>query len=104
MSINFNISIAITNEFMEKVIKDEEYNLIDPKTKEVRGHLNAKEVFDLIASCAHKNGEPGLIFIDKMNQFNPTPEVGLYEATNRQQLRCLCGTFNREPARNRRAD
>ncbi|RKY34261.1 MAG: ribonucleoside reductase class II [Candidatus Duberdicusella sinuisediminis] len=79
---NFNISIAVTDEFMEKVFKEEDYNLIDPHSKEVRGRLNAKEVFDLIVNCAHKNGEPGVIFIDRINRDNPTPHLGEIESTN----------------------
>ncbi|PIQ89305.1 MAG: ribonucleoside-diphosphate reductase, adenosylcobalamin-dependent [Candidatus Omnitrophica bacterium CG11_big_fil_rev_8_21_14_0_20_42_13] len=79
---NFNISVAITDEFMKKMESGQDYNLIDPHTHKPVGHLNAKEVFDLIVKQAHKNGEPGIIFIDKMNEFNPTPELGEYESTN----------------------
>ncbi|MBU4343256.1 MAG: vitamin B12-dependent ribonucleotide reductase [Candidatus Omnitrophica bacterium] len=79
---NFNISIAITEDFMNKVINDEEYDLIDPHTKKAVNTLKAKEVFDLIVEMAWKNGEPGIIFIDRMNQFNPTPNLGQYESTN----------------------
>jgi len=59
--------------FMEKVLKKEDYQLIDPYNKQVVGKLNAAEVFDIIANCAHSNGEPGIVFIDKMNKDNPTP-------------------------------
>ena len=79
---NFNISIAVTEDFMNKVINDEEYSLIDPHTNKEVSRLRAKEVFDLIVECAWKNGEPGIIFIDKMNEFNPTPKLGEYESTN----------------------
>ena len=79
---NFNISIAMTKEFMEKVVKNEEYSLIDPATKDERGKLNAKEVFDLIANYAHRNGEPGIVFIDEINKHNPTPNLGDMESTN----------------------
>ncbi|RKY38341.1 MAG: adenosylcobalamin-dependent ribonucleoside-diphosphate reductase, partial [Candidatus Omnitrophota bacterium] len=79
---NFNISVAVTDEFMEKVFKSGEYNLIDPHTKEVKGRLNAKDVFDLIATCAWKNGEPGIVFIDRVNKFNPTLHLGEIESTN----------------------
>ncbi|MCD6583932.1 MAG: vitamin B12-dependent ribonucleotide reductase [Candidatus Omnitrophica bacterium] len=79
---NFNISVAVTDEFMEKVFKSEEYDLIDPHTKEVKGRLNAKEVFDLIATYAWKNGEPGIVFIDRVNKFNPIPHLGEIESTN----------------------
>ena len=79
---NFNISIALTDDFMEKVLKKEDYQLIDPYNKQVVGKLNAAEVFDIIANCAHSNGEPGIVFIDKMNKDNPTPHLGDIESTN----------------------
>ena len=79
---NFNISAAVTDEFMEKVEKDEEYELIDPNAKKPNSKIKAREVFDLIVKKAWKNGEPGIIFIDKMNKYNPTPKIGLYESTN----------------------
>ena len=79
---NFNISVAVTDEFMKKVEENKEYDLIDPHTKEVVERLNAKEVFDLIVKMSWKNGEPGIIFLDKMNKFNPTPKIGTYESTN----------------------
>ncbi len=79
---NFNISVAITSEFMEKVLKGEDYSLIDPRTKEVKGRLNAREVFDIIAESAHKNGEPGIVFIDRINETNTVPHLGEIESTN----------------------
>ncbi|MBU1147500.1 MAG: vitamin B12-dependent ribonucleotide reductase, partial [Candidatus Omnitrophica bacterium] len=79
---NFNISVAITEDFMNRVIEDKQYDLIDPHTNEVTGTLKAKEVFELIVEMAWKNGEPGIIFIDRMNKFNPTPKLGQYESTN----------------------
>ncbi|OQB12524.1 MAG: Ribonucleoside-diphosphate reductase NrdZ [Candidatus Omnitrophica bacterium ADurb.Bin205] len=79
---NFNISIAITDEFMNKLDKGEDYDLIDPHTHKSVQKINSKEVFDLIVKQAHKNGEPGIIFIDRMNEFNPTPKLGIYESTN----------------------
>lgn len=79
---NFNISVTITDDFMERVEKDEEYELIDPHTKKTVKRLKAREVFNKIVKMAWKNGEPGIIFIDRMNQFNPTPKIGLYESTN----------------------
>lgn len=79
---NFNISIAATDDFMEKVLKEEDYNLIDPHSGEVVIRLNAREVFDTIANYAHKNGEPGIIFIDRINEGNPTPQLGKIESTN----------------------
>ena len=79
---NFNISVAVTEDFMHKVIKDEEYDLIDPNTRKTVKKLKAKQVFDLMVKMAHKNGEPGIIFIDKINNGNPTPLLGKIESTN----------------------
>jgi len=79
---NFNISLAITDEFMQKLEKGEEYDLIDPHTHKSFKKINPKDVFDLIVKQAHKNGEPGIIFIDRINQYNPTPKLGKIESTN----------------------
>ena len=79
---NFNISIAVTDDFMRKLEKGEEYEVIDPHTKKPVKRLSTKYVFDLIVKQAHKNGEPGIIFIDKINANNPTPKLGAIESTN----------------------
>jgi ribonucleoside-diphosphate reductase alpha chain len=79
---NFNISVAVTDKFMEAVLNDEEYELINPRNKEILKRLRAKEVFNLIVKQAWKNGEPGIIFIDEINRKNPTPEIGEIESTN----------------------
>ena len=79
---NFNISVAITDEFMAAYKEDKEYNLVNPRTKNVVDSLNAREVFDKIVEMAHKNGEPGIIFLDEINRHNPTPHVGEFESTN----------------------
>ncbi|MFN3698923.1 MAG: vitamin B12-dependent ribonucleotide reductase [Dictyoglomus sp.] len=79
---NFNISVAITDKFMEAVLKDEEFELINPRNKEVVRKVRASKLFDLIVEQAWKNGEPGIIFIDEINRKNPTPEVGEIESTN----------------------
>lgn len=79
---NFNISVAITDKFMKAVEKDEDYEMIDPKSGKAVGKQSAKRVFDLITTMAWKNGEPGVVFIDKINKFNPTPELGEIESTN----------------------
>jgi ribonucleoside-diphosphate reductase alpha chain len=79
---NFNISVAITDEFMRRLARGEDYDLIDPHTHKPVQKINSKEVFNLIVKQAHKNGEPGIIFIDRINQYNPTPKLGLIESTN----------------------
>jgi ribonucleoside-diphosphate reductase alpha chain len=79
---NFNISVAITDDFMKKLQNNEEYELINPRTKQVVKKLKAREVFDLIVEHAWLNGEPGVVFIDVINKYNPTPEVGIIESTN----------------------
>ncbi len=79
---NFNISIAITDRFMQAVRDDTDYELINPRTKHVVRSLKAREVFDLIVNHAWKNGEPGIVFIDRINASNPTPKVGEIESTN----------------------
>ncbi|MCK5236676.1 MAG: hypothetical protein KAR06_06790, partial [Deltaproteobacteria bacterium] len=79
---NFNISINITEDFMEALEKDEDYNILSPRTGEVMDTRNAREVFDKVVNNAWQNGEPGIIFIDRINEFNPTPNVGDMESTN----------------------
>lgn len=79
---NFNISVALTDKFLEAVERDEEYELIDPHTKEVVETPRAREVFDLIIRQAYKNGEPGALFIDTANKDNPVPHLYDLEATN----------------------
>ena len=79
---NFNISVAATNEFMEAVEKGMEYPLRNPRTKEIVRFLNARQVFEKIVFYAWKNGDPGIIFIDRINQDNSTPQVGEIESTN----------------------
>ncbi|MEI6040215.1 MAG: vitamin B12-dependent ribonucleotide reductase [Candidatus Berkelbacteria bacterium] len=78
----FNISVAITDKFMKAVEEDTNYDLINPHTGNKQGELNAREVFDKIVQGAWRNGEPGVIFIDKVNAKNPTPNLGDMEATN----------------------
>lgn len=65
---NFNISVAITEEFMKAVEEDREYDLIDPHTNKVVNRLRAREVFDLIVEMAWRNGEPGIVFLDRINE------------------------------------
>ncbi len=79
---NFNISVAVTEDFMEKVKHEEEYDLLNPRTGKVQGRLNAKEVFDLLADMAWKTGDPGIVFLDRINWDNPNPQLGEIESTN----------------------
>jgi ribonucleoside-diphosphate reductase alpha chain len=79
---NFNLSIAITDAFMNAVERGEEFSLINPRTGEVSDRISSKILFNKIVDCAWASGEPGLIFIDRMNEANPTPHMGEIEATN----------------------
>jgi ribonucleoside-diphosphate reductase alpha chain len=82
MLTNFNLSVAVTDAFMEEVEKDGTYPLINPRTgKEVK-RLPAREVFDLLCRYALQTGDPGLVFLDAINRANPTPDLGPMEATN----------------------
>ncbi|MGA7677594.1 MAG: vitamin B12-dependent ribonucleotide reductase [Dehalococcoidia bacterium] len=79
---NFNLSVAVTNEFMEAAEKNREYNLVNPRTKELVEKLNAREVFRKITETAWHTGDPGIVFIDNINRNNPTPKLGKIESTN----------------------
>jgi len=79
---NFNISVAVTDKFMEAVIDDTDIELINPRTKKAVNRVSARRIFDLIVANAWKTGDPGLIFIDEINRHNPTPMIGEIECTN----------------------
>ncbi len=79
---NFNISVGLTEDFMKAVEENKDYSLIDPHSQEVIGSLSAKDVFNKIIHMAWNNGEPGIIFLDRMNMDNPTPKLGEIESTN----------------------
>jgi ribonucleoside-diphosphate reductase alpha chain len=79
---NFNISVAVTDAFMQAVKAGTAYDLIHPRTKAVVGQLDARDVFAKIVHGAWKTGEPGVFFIDQANRYNPVPALGSYEATN----------------------
>lgn len=79
---NFNISVGVTEKFMKAVENDDEYEIINPRTKEVVDKYKAKEVFDKIVEHAWRSGDPGIIFLDRLNRDNPTPNLGQIESTN----------------------
>ncbi len=79
---NFNLSVAVTDDFMKAVEKGTDYNLVNPRTGELTDKLNAKEVFDKIVDMAWRTGDPGVVFIDEINRHNPTPKLGKIESTN----------------------
>ena len=79
---NFNISVGVTDTFMDAVEKNAAYDLIHPRTQQPVDHISAKAVFEAIIASAWETGDPGLIFLDAINRGNPTPTLGQYEATN----------------------
>ncbi len=79
---NFNISVAVTDSFMEAVEQKGNYDLIDPRDNKKVGELNAAEVYQALVKQAWENGDPGIIFLDRINRDNPTPELGEIESTN----------------------
>ena len=79
---NFNISVGLTEKFMQAVLADKKYDLIDPATKKKMGSLNAKDVYETIVEMAWTSGEPGIVFLDRINKDNPVPAAGEIESTN----------------------
>ncbi len=79
---NFNLSVAVTEDFMGAVEDDRLYFLVNPRTKQKVRSLGAREVFERIVASAWNNGEPGVLFLDRINRDNPTPQVGEIESTN----------------------
>jgi len=79
---NFNISVGITDEFMEAVQKNGGFDLVNPRTKEKVRSIKARALFDLVVYSSWRTGDPGMIFLDEINRHNPTPQLGRIEATN----------------------
>jgi ribonucleoside-diphosphate reductase alpha chain len=98
---NFNISVAVTDLFIEALKNDEEYDLINPRSRNSVGKVRARDVFDEIVQSAWETGDPGIVFIDRINKANPTPHIGTMESTNpcgEQPLlpyeACVLGSLN----------
>ncbi len=80
--VNFNISVAVTEEFMQRVERGQTYDLVNPRTGEVTGQLNARDVFEELVQMAWLTGDPGIVFLDRINRDNPNPQLGRIESTN----------------------
>ncbi len=79
---NFNISVAVTEDFMRRVEHGQAYDLVNPRTGQITGQLNAREVFERMTELAWRTGDPGIVFLDRINRDNPNPQLGDIESTN----------------------
>ncbi|MDL5503160.1 MAG: hypothetical protein QSU88_08085, partial [Candidatus Methanoperedens sp.] len=78
----FNISVAVDDKFMNAVKQDSDYELINPRNRNVVKKVKARDIWNLIITMAWRTGDPGVIFIDEINRHNPTPHIGEIESTN----------------------
>ena len=79
---NFNISVAVTEDFMRRVEHNQTYDLVNPRTGQITGQLNARDVFERMTELAWRTGDPGIVFLDRINRDNPNPQLGDIESTN----------------------
>ena len=79
---NFNLSVAVTDAFMNAAARGETYDLVNPRSRRVAGRQNAREMLELVATSAWRCGDPGLVFLDEINRHNPLPALGEIESTN----------------------
>jgi len=79
---NFNTSVGVTDEFMKKAKRKEDYALVNPRTEAIAGYRNAASILDQICSASWRTGDPGMVFLDTINRSNPTPGLGEIESTN----------------------
>ena len=79
---NFNISVAVTEEFMQAVERDGDLTLVNPHNRQTVRTVKAREIFDAIVEMAWRTGDPGVVFLDRINRDNPTPHLGDMESTN----------------------
>ena len=79
---NFNLSVGVTESFMRAVENNDDYDVVNPRTKAIATKYNAREIFKKIIYHAWKNGDPGIVFLDRLNRDNPTPHIGIIESTN----------------------
>ena len=82
---HINFSLGVTDKFMKAVAGDRDWELINPRSAEIVNKVSARSIFELATTMAWKNGDPGLVFLDRINKFNPTPQLGPIESVN------LCG-------------